>query len=64
MSDYGLSAENGFDTVLFLYREGYYAEFSCEKETAEIIIAKNCFSETVAVPMEWTGSCIKFSEEP
>ena len=49
------------DTVVFIYREGYYATSEDEAHTdAEIIIAKNRYSPLNTFRMKWQGEYMTF----
>ena len=65
LSDTRAGAEHFANTVIFIYREGCYecnVSDCSESEIAEIIVAKNRFDKTAAVPLEWQGRYTKFSE--
>ena len=59
------SIEQDADIVLFLYRDGYYAngEVSedCNKNSGECIVAKNRHGETRSVPLHWQGQFMRFT---
>ena len=59
------SIEQDADIVLFLYRDGYYAngEVSedCDKNSGECIVAKNRHGETRSVPLHWQGEFMRFT---
>ena len=51
------------DTVLLLYREGYYAKRNDTKidhKSCECIVAKNSHGETTGVMLEWQGEFMRF----
>ena len=54
--------EQDADTVIFLYRSGYYKkdEDPNEMAIAEVIVAKNRHGETRTVRMGWNGQYTKF----
>lgn len=62
------SIEQDADCVLFLYREGYYAnqkgeDDAAEKQSlAECIVAKNRHGETGSVPLSWDGAHTRFTD--
>lgn len=53
--------EQDADIVMFIYRDDYYDSDSDEKNTAEIIIAKNRHGETSTVNLQWVGQYTTFS---
>lgn len=62
------SIEQDADIVLFLYREGYYAEKSAEApapntdvNSGECIVAKNRHGETSTVKLHWQGEFMRFT---
>ena len=63
------SIEQDADIVLFLYREGYYANQDNapgpspddDQNSAECIVAKNRHGETRSVPLHWQGEYIRFT---
>lgn len=62
------SIEQDADIVLFLYREGYYADKSGEDtaqsvdlNSAECMVAKNRHGETNVVKLHWQGEFMRFS---
>lgn len=62
------SIEQDADIVLFLYREGYYAEKStnenaptADMNTGECIVAKNRHGEANAVKLHWQGEFMRFT---
>lgn len=55
------SIEQDADIVMFLYRDDYYDENSEEKNTAEVIIAKQRSGSTGTVKLAWLGSYTKFA---
>lgn len=59
------SIEQDADMVLFLYREGYYANSDMSeqnnKNNGECIVAKNRHGETRAIPLHWQGEFMKFT---
>lgn len=55
------SIEQDADIVLFIHRDDYYDQESENKNTAEIIIAKNRHGETGTVKLGWEGRYTRFS---
>ncbi len=62
------SIEQDADIVLFLYREGYYAEKNADQPPAnadmnsgECIVAKNRHGEARAVKLHWQGEFMRFT---
>lgn len=63
------SIEQDADIVLFLYREGYYADKSGDENSAptadmnsgECIVAKNRHGESRAVKLHWQGEFMRFT---
>ena len=63
------SIEQDADIVLFLYREGYYANQDNapgpspddDQNSAECIVAKNRHGETRSVPLHWQGEYMRFT---
>ncbi|MCH3971608.1 MAG: replicative DNA helicase [Oscillospiraceae bacterium] len=63
------SIEQDADIVLFLYREGYYANAGDgappapdeDQNSGECIIAKNRHGETRSVPLHWQGEFMRFT---
>lgn len=62
------SIEQDADIVLFLYREGYYADKSGEDvqadvdlNSAECMVAKNRHGETNVVKLHWQGEFMRFT---
>jgi replicative DNA helicase len=55
--------EQDADVVLFLYRDEYYHEDSEEKDSADVIIAKNRFGETGKIKMHWEGQFTTFTSQ-
>lgn len=61
------SIEQDADIVLFLYREGYYAEKnsdmaqSSDMNSGECIVAKNRHGEARSVKMHWQGEFMRFT---
>ena len=62
------SIEQDADIVLFLYREGYYAEKNADQPPAnadmnsgECIVAKNRHGEAKAVKLHWQGEFMRFT---
>ena len=62
------SIEQDADIVLFLYREGYYADkgedganAQVDLNSAECLVAKNRHGETSAVKLHWQGEFMRFS---
>ena len=54
------SIEQDADIVMFLYREDYYNKEAAEKDTAELIIAKNRHGSTDTLPLKWQGQYTRF----
>lgn len=56
--------ENNLDTVILLYREGYYdASYAADDwQEAEINIAKNRYGSQGILKYQWCGRCAKFSK--
>ncbi len=52
--------EQDADIVLFIYREEYYNRDTPNKNTAELIIAKNRHGELDSVPLQWMGQYTAF----
>lgn len=52
--------EQDADTVMFLYRDEYYAKDPEKANTAECIIAKNRHGETKTVEIGWDGQYTRF----
>lgn len=61
------SIEQDADIVMFLYREGYYemGEVSEEgdKNSGEVIVAKNRHGETRSIPLHWQGEYMRFTAQ-
>lgn len=61
------SIEQDADIVMFLYREGYYesTEISEEgdKNSGEVIVAKNRHGETRSIPLHWQGEYMRFTAQ-
>ena len=61
------SIEQDADIVMFLYREGYYesADISEEgdKNSGEVIVAKNRHGETRSIPLHWQGEYMRFTAQ-
>ena len=55
------SIEQDADIVLFIHRDDYYDQESENKNTAEIIVAKNRHGETGTVKLGWEGKYTRFS---
>ncbi len=59
------SIEQDADIVLFLYRDGYYANEEVsedyDKNSGECIVAKNRHGETRSVPLHWQGEFMRFT---
>ncbi len=59
------SIEQDADIVLFLYREGYYANFEIseddDRNSGECIVAKNRHGETRSIPLHWQGEFMRFT---
>ena len=62
------SIEQDADSVLFLYREGYYSEKSAEQaaptadmNSGECIVAKNRHGEAKSVKLHWQGEFMRFT---
>lgn len=62
------SIEQDADIVLFLYREGYYADkgedaanAQVDLNSAECLVAKNRHGETSTVKLHWQGEFMRFS---
>ena len=55
--------EQDADIVMFIYRDDYYNEESENKNTAEIIIAKNRHGATGSVYLQWIGQYTTFSSQ-
>lgn len=59
------SIEQDADIVLFLYREGYYANGevseNCNKNNGECIVAKNRHGETRSIPLHWQGEFMRYT---
>lgn len=54
------SIEQDADIVLFIHRDDYYDQESENKNTAEIIVAKNRHGETGTVKLGWEGKYTRF----
>ena len=54
------SIEQDADIVMFLYREDYYNKDAAQKDTAELIIAKNRHGSTDTIPLKWQGQFTRF----
>ncbi|MBQ9534769.1 MAG: replicative DNA helicase [Clostridia bacterium] len=54
------SIEQDADIVLFLYRDDYYND-QADKNTAELIVAKNRHGETGSIPLQWMGQFTSFA---
>ncbi|MBQ5349441.1 MAG: replicative DNA helicase, partial [Oscillospiraceae bacterium] len=53
------------DIVLFIYREDYYNNETENKNTAELIVAKNRHGETGKIELQWMGQFTSFAaQEP
>lgn len=65
------SIEQDADIVLFLYREGYYANTGDneapapdeDQNSGECIVAKNRHGETRSVPLHWQGEFMRFTAQ-
>lgn len=61
------SIEQDADIVMFLYREGYYesTEISEEgdKNSGEVVVAKNRHGETRSIPLHWQGEYMRFTAQ-
>ncbi|MCH4239924.1 MAG: replicative DNA helicase [Oscillospiraceae bacterium] len=64
------SIEQDADIVLFLYREGYYANTGDnvpnpddDQNSGECIVAKNRHGETRSVPLHWQGEFTRFTAQ-
>ncbi len=65
------SIEQDADIVLFLYREGYYANQGGEtvpspdedQNSGECIVAKNRHGETRSIPLHWQGEFMRFTAQ-
>ncbi|ARP50772.1 MULTISPECIES: replicative DNA helicase [Caproicibacterium] len=65
------SIEQDADIVLFLYREGYYANSGDtpaptpdeDQNSGECIVAKNRHGETRSVPLHWQGEFMRFTSQ-
>jgi replicative DNA helicase len=65
------SIEQDADIVLFLYREGYYAntgdhaepEPDEDQNSGECIVAKNRHGETRSIPLHWQGEFMRFTAQ-
>ena len=62
------SIEQDADIVLFLYRDGYYADkgeagenAQVDLNSAECMVAKNRHGETSTVKLHWQGEFMRFS---
>ena len=55
------SIEQDADIVLFIHRDDYYDQESENKNTAEIIVAKNRHGETGTIKLGWEGKYTRFS---
>lgn len=53
--------EQDADIVMFIYRDDYYNPETEEKNTAEIIIAKNRHGSTGTIKLQWIGQYTIFS---
>lgn len=54
--------EQDADIVMFLYREGYYAQDTENPNLAECIIAKNRHGETKTINLQWLPEFTTFSD--
>ena len=62
------SIEQDADIVLFLYRDAYYANEAAspeevDKNSAEVIIAKNRHGDLRSVPLHWQGEFMRFTSQ-
>lgn len=62
------SIEQDADIVLFLYRDAYYANESAspedvDKNSAEVIVAKNRHGDLRSVPLHWQGEFMRFTSQ-
>ncbi len=55
------SIEQDADIVLFIYRDDYYNKEDGNRNTAELIIAKNRHGETGRIDLEWMGQYTAFA---
>ena len=60
------SIEQDADIVLFLYRDAYYANEKAspedvDKNSAEVIVAKNRHGDLRSVPLHWQGEFMRFT---
>lgn len=53
--------EQDADIVIFIYRDEYYDDDTSEKNTAELIIAKNRHGATDTVKLQWQGQYTLFT---
>lgn len=62
------SIEQDADIVLFLYRDAYYANEAAspeevDKNSAEVIVAKNRHGDLRSVPLHWQGEFMRFTSQ-
>ena len=62
------SIEQDADIVLFLYRDAYYANEKAspedvDKNSAEVIVAKNRHGDLRSVPLHWQGEFMRFTSQ-
>ena len=62
------SIEQDGDIVVFLYRDAYYANESAspedvDKNSAEVIVAKNRHGDLRSVPLHWQGEFMRFTSQ-
>lgn len=57
------SIEQDADIVLFIYRDDYYNNESENRNTAELIVAKNRHGETGTVDLQWMGQFTSFAAQ-
>jgi len=55
------SIEQDADIVMFIYREDYYNKETANKNTAELIVAKNRHGELKTIELQWEGQYTRFS---
>ena len=55
------SIEQDADIVMFLYREDYYNREAENKNTAELIVAKNRHGSVGTIPLQWDGRYTRFA---
>ena len=54
------SIEQDADIVLFIYRDDYYNDSDENRNTAELIVAKNRHGETGSIALQWMGQYTTF----